>query len=121
MAKARNDSLSGLSKMSNGHRYVSSSASGAEDMEVGRNPETVLRFLFNMERFKSLYGICYNIASVLWLFFFFFATAHNEILTPQPGIKPTAPVLEGKVLTTGLPGKVPPKTLGLMVCLIKKK
>ena len=57
-----------------------------------------------MEHFKSLLEFVTNIASVLWLFFFFFATAHNEILTPQPGIKPTAPVLGGKVLTTGLPG-----------------
>ena len=46
MAKARNDSLSGLSKMSNGRRYVLSSASGAEDMEVGRNPETVFKISF---------------------------------------------------------------------------
>ena len=30
------------------------------------------------------------------------------ILTPQPGIKPTPPALEGKVLTTGLPGKSVP-------------
>ena len=28
------------------------------------------------------------------------------ILTPQPGIQPTPPALEGKVLTTGPPGKI---------------
>ena len=28
-----------------------------------------------------------------------------EILIPQPGIQPAPPVLEGKVLTTGSPGK----------------
>ena len=28
-----------------------------------------------------------------------------EILAPQPGIKPTTPVLEGKASTTGTPGK----------------
>ena len=27
------------------------------------------------------------------------------ILAPRPGIEPTPPALEGKVLTTGLPGK----------------
>ena len=27
------------------------------------------------------------------------------ILVPQPGMEPTPPTLEGKVLTTGLPGK----------------
>lgn len=33
-------------KTSNGHRYVLSSASGAEDMEVRRNPETVFKISF---------------------------------------------------------------------------
>ena len=28
-----------------------------------------------------------------------------EILTPQPGIEPSVPALEGEVLTTGLPEK----------------
>ena len=28
-----------------------------------------------------------------------------EILVPQPGIKPKSPELQGKFLTTGLPGK----------------
>ena len=46
MAKARNDSLSGLSKTVNGHTCVLSSASGAEDMEVRRNPETLAKISF---------------------------------------------------------------------------
>ena len=37
------------------------------------------------------------------------------MLTPQPGIEPSPPALEGKALTTGFPGKSPPKGL---LCLI---
>ena len=51
---------------------------------------------------KSLL-ICYNIASVSC--FWFFVLKVCGILAPPPGIKPTPPALEGKVLTTGLPGK----------------
>ena len=38
--------------------------------------------------------------------FWFFGHKACGILAPQPGIKPTPPALEGKVLTTGPPGKV---------------
>ena len=38
-------------------------------------------------------------------FFFFFGHEACGILAPQPGMEPTAPALEGKVLTTGPPGK----------------
>ena len=47
--------------------------------------------------------MCYNIASVFMFCFF-----HHEacgILVPWPGIKPATLALEGKVLTTGPPGK----------------
>ena len=37
--------------------------------------------------------------------FWFFGQEACGILAPGPGIKPTPPSLEGKVLTTGLPGK----------------
>ena len=37
--------------------------------------------------------------------FWFFGHEAYEILAPQPGIEPALPALEGKVLTTGLPGK----------------
>ena len=57
----------------------------------------VLKNLFNY--FKSLYWIYYSIPSVLCLGFF----GECDILAPQPGIEPTPPGLEGKVLTTGLP------------------
>ena len=50
----------------------------------------------------SLYWICYSIVSVLC--FGFLAARHVGYLAPQAGIKPTPPALEGKVLTTGLPG-----------------
>ena len=37
--------------------------------------------------------------------FWFFGREACWILAPQPVIKPAAPALERKVLTTGLPGK----------------
>ena len=47
-----------------------------------------------------------QIACVLWACFVFGHKAY-VILTPQPGIKPAPPALEGEVLTTGPPGKPP--------------
>ena len=41
------------------------------------------------------------------LFFFFFGHEAHEILAPRPGTEPASPVLEGEVVTTGPPGKVP--------------
>ena len=37
--------------------------------------------------------------------FWFFGCEARGILAPQPGIKPAPPALDGKVLTTGPPGK----------------
>ena len=37
--------------------------------------------------------------------FWFFCCKVPRILAPQAGIKPAAPALEGKMLTTGSPGK----------------
>ena len=48
--------------------------------------------------------MCYNIASVL-LFFLALGLKACGIFTPQPGIKPTCPALEGTGLTSGPPGK----------------
>ena len=39
--------------------------------------------------------------------FCFFDHKAYGILAPWPGIKPAPRVMEGKVLTTGLPGKCP--------------
>ena len=39
--------------------------------------------------------------------FCFFGQEACGILAPRPGIEPTTPALEGKVLTTGLPEKSP--------------
>ena len=39
--------------------------------------------------------------------FWSFGYEARRILAPQPGIKPTPPVLEDKVLITGPPGKSP--------------
>ena len=45
--------------------------------------------------------------TVLLLFFMFCVFGHEAcgILVTQPGMEPVLPVLEGEVLTTGLPGK----------------
>ena len=68
-------------------------------------PDSLLSF-FLIDRlfFKSLlnllqYCLCFD------FFFFFFCCDACGISVPQPGIKPTPPALEGKVLTAGLPGK----------------
>ena len=55
--------------------------------------------------FKVFYQICYSIASVLC--FWFFSQEACGVLSSQPGIESEHPSLEGKVLTTGLPGKSP--------------
>ena len=53
---------------------------------------------------KSLFWICYSIASVLcFFFFFFFGHEACRILAPQPGIEPTTPALEGEALSTEIP------------------
>ena len=44
---------------------------------------------------------------MLW----FFGREACGILAPRPGIEPTPPALEGKVLTAGPPGKSPPAVL----------
>ena len=41
--------------------------------------------------------------------FRFFGRKARGISAPQPGIEPAPPALEGKVLTTGPPGKSPQK------------
>ena len=47
-----------------------------------------------------------------YCFFFFYVLVFwlraMWYLTPQPGMEPEPPALEGVVLTTGLPGKSPP-------------
>ena len=58
--------------------------------------------VFMWTTFKVHMKICYNIASVLC--FGSFCCEACEILSSGTGIKPTPPVLKGKVLTTGPPG-----------------
>ena len=62
-----------------------------------------------MDHFKSLYRICYSIASVLC--FGFFGSEACGISAPQPGFELTLPALKGQVLTTGPPRKSPPPLL----------
>ena len=49
--------------------------------------------------FIEFVTICFSFTS--W----FFGLEAREILDPRPGIKPTPPAFEGKVLTTGSSGK----------------
>ena len=58
-----------------------------------------------MDHFQGLYWVGYNIASALC--FIFFGCEPCGSFTPWLGIEPGLPVLEGKVLTTGPPGKSP--------------
>ena len=62
---------------------------------------SIFFFFFDVDHLKNLYWICYNIAS---LRFWFFGCEAHGILAPWPEFTPTCPALEGKVLTTGLPG-----------------
>ena len=49
--------------------------------------------------------------------FWFFGLQGMWDLSSRPGIEPTPPALEGKVLTTGLPGKSPvPEILCQTLC-----
>ena len=60
-------------------------------------------YFFDVDHFLSLYGICYNTASVLC--FVFLGPQVCGISVSKPGIKPAPPALECKVLTTAPPGK----------------
>ena len=57
----------------------------------------------------TIFKLFIEFVTVLLLFYVFvfvvFLAEAWGILAPLPGIKPTAPVLEGKVLTTGPPRK----------------
>ena len=46
-----------------------------------------------------------TILLLFWVFVEFFGQEVCGISAPRPGIQPSAPALEGKVLTTGPPGK----------------
>ena len=60
-------------------------------------------FFFNVDHFKSLHWICYNIIPVF--FFWFLDPRHVGILAPWAGIEPAPPALKGEVLTLGPPWK----------------
>ena len=64
-----------------------------------------------VDHFYSLYRICYNIASVLSLV----KIRKTCGSTPQAGMEPAPPALEGEVLTSGPPGKFPSLTYKMLL------
>ena len=64
----------------------------------------LIRFFFLMWTifFKSLLDL---LQCCFCFMFWCFGCEVRGILAPQPGIQPAPPALEGKVVTTGLPGK----------------
>ena len=64
-----------------------------------------LKRVFKVDHFRSLYWICYTIASVVYVLFFFCLQSHmgSYLLDPWPGKEPStpSPQLEGGILTTG--------------------
>ena len=64
--------------------------------------QVFLKILFIFIFFKYLLNLLqYCFCSTFW----FFGRKSYGILAPQPGTEPASPALEGKVLTTGPPGK----------------
>ena len=61
----------------------------------------VIFFFLDVDHFLNLFEF------VTILFYLFGSFGHEAygIFAPCQGIEPTSPTLEGKVLTTGLPGK----------------
>ena len=55
----------------------------------------------------TIFKVFIEFVTILLLFYVlvFFGRKACGILAPRPGIEPVLPALEGKVLTTGLPGK----------------
>ena len=66
-------------------------------------------FCFGVDHLKNLYGICYNIVSVLCFGFLAMwqlgAQLPNQCVRPALQVKPATPALEGEILATGPPGK----------------
>ena len=72
-----------------------------------KKPEGSFLCVFLNFVFVDHLKILIEFVTILLLFsmFWFFDHKACGILVPQPGIKPTAPALEGEVLTAGPPGK----------------
>ena len=68
-------------------------------------PPFFLRFFFFL--MWTVFKVFIEFVTILLLFFMFwvFGPEACGILAPRPGVKLTPPALEGKVLTTGPPGK----------------
>ena len=70
-----------------------------------------LRFFFDMNHFFEVFVEFLRVLFLGFFFFFFFlmfwffGCKACEILAPWPGVKSTPHALDGKILTTGLPGR----------------
>ena len=73
-------------------------AGGLADYHGNRLPYVTLWLTFSLERPSS------GFPPPLFFFFQFLSTACGTLI-PLPGIEPTVPALEGRVLTTGPPGE----------------
>ena len=66
---------------------------------------------------ETIFKVFIEFVTILLLFYiyiyFFFGHETCEILTPQPRVEDAPPILKGKILTTGLPGKSLPFVLKL--------
>ena len=65
----------------------------------------ILFFSFKIFLYGPFLKSLLNLLHCFCFTFCFFSWDACGILGPWPGIEPTPPALEGKVLTTGLPGK----------------
>ena len=75
-----------------------------------KHAELVLLFLRFFFLYRPFFKVFMEFVTILLLFYVSWGHQACRILAPWLGIEPTPPALEGKVLTTGPPGKSGPCT-----------
>ena len=77
---------------------------GRKKKEKRKHYNSLKKIFFNVNHFCKAFT---EFVKILLLFYVFVFSGHEacEILAPGQGIEPTLPSLQGKVLTTGPPGK----------------
>ena len=83
-------------------------------------PTVHLVFLKDFFDVDHFFKVFIEFVTIL-LLFYVLVFQPGGMWDPQPGIEPTPPALEGKVLTTGPPGKSPPWFIFKRVLSKKKK